>query len=144
MAPLAPLRVQDIDLTDFDLFVQGKAHDIWRLLRAEAPVHWNAGTALFPGFWSVTTYADVLAVSRDTTTYSSQRGISMMVDPEHPTPASGAGKMLITMDPPHHVRLRRLVNKGFTPRMVAHLEPRVREITHRIIDEVAPRGGATS
>ena len=140
MAPLAPLRVQDIDLTDFDLFVQGKAHDAWRLLRAEAPVHWNAGTAVFPGFWSVTTYADVLAVSRDTTTYSSQRGISMMVDPDHPTPASGAGKMLITMDPPHHVRLRRLVNKGFTPRMVAQLEPRVRAITHRIIDEVAPRG----
>ena len=48
--------------------------------------------------------------------------------------------MLITMDPPHHVRLRRLVNKGFTPRMVAQLEPRVRAITHRIIDEVAPRG----
>ncbi len=101
MAPRAPLRVQDIDLTDFELFVQGKAHDAWRLLRAEAPVHWNAGTAVFPGFWSVTTYADVLAVSRDTTTYSSQRGISMMVDPDHPTPASGAGKMLITMDPPH-------------------------------------------
>jgi cytochrome P450 len=141
MAPLAPLRVQDIDLTDFELFIQGKAHDVWRLLRAEAPVHWNAGTDLFPGFWSVTKYADVLAVSRDTTTYSSQRGISMMVDPDHPTPASGAGKMLITMDPPHHVRLRRLVNKGFTPRMVAQLEPRVRELTHRIMDEVAPRGG---
>jgi cytochrome P450 len=96
---------------------------------------------LFPGFWSVTKYADVIAVSRDTTTYSSRRGISMMVDPENPTPASGAGKMLITIDPPQHVRLRRLVNKGFTPRMVAQLEPSVREITNRIIDEVAPRGG---
>ena len=124
MASLTPLRVQDIDLTDFELFVQGKAHDAWRLLRAEAPVHWNTGTTLFPGFWSVTKYADVLTVSRDTTTYSSRRGISMMADPDHPTPASGAGKMLITMDPPHHVRLRRLVNRGFTPRMVAQLEPR--------------------
>jgi cytochrome P450 len=73
----APLRLQDIDLTDFELFVQGKAHDAWRLLRAEAPVHWNPGTALFPGFWSVTTYADVVTVSRDTTTYSSRRGISI-------------------------------------------------------------------
>jgi len=141
MALISPLRVQDVDLSDFELFVQGKAHDVWRLLRAEAPVHWNAGNDLFPGFWSVTKYADVIAVSRDTTTYSSLRGVSMMVDPENPTPASGAGKMLITIDPPQHVRLRRLVNKGFTPRMVAQLEPSVREITHRIIDEVAPRGG---
>jgi cholest-4-en-3-one 26-monooxygenase len=141
MALLSPLRVQDIDLSDFELFVQGKAHDVWQLLRAEAPVHWNAGNDLFPGFWSVTKYADVIAVSRDTTTYSSLRGISMMVDPENPTPASGVGKMLITIDPPQHVRLRRLVNKGFTPRMVTQLEPSVREITNRIIDEVAPRGG---
>ena len=90
MALRSPLRVQDIDLSDFELFVQGKAHEVWRLLRAEAPVHWNAGNELFPGFWSVTQYADVLTVSRDTTTYSSSRGISMMVDPDNPTPASGA------------------------------------------------------
>ena len=104
-------------------------------------MHWNPGTDDFPGFWSVTHYADVVAVSRDTTTYSSRRGISMMVDPDDPAPASGAGKMLITIDPPHHVRLRRLVNKAFTPRMVAQLESSVRAITHRILDEVAPRGG---
>jgi cytochrome P450 len=64
----------------------------------------------------------------------------MMVDPDNPTPASGAGKMLITIDPPQHGRLRRLVNKGFTPRMVAQLEPSVRAITTSILDEVAPRG----
>jgi len=91
MAMHVPLRVQDVDLTDFELFVQGQAHEVWRLLRAEAPVHWNAGTEKFPGFWSVTHYADVLAVSRDTATYSSRRGVSMMVDPANPTPASGAG-----------------------------------------------------
>jgi len=44
------------------------------------------------------------------------------------------------MAPPQHVRLRRLVHKGFTPRMVAQLEPRVREITNQILDAVAPRG----
>ena len=65
----------------------------------------------------------------------------MMVDPDNPTPASGAGKMLITIDPPHHVRLRRLVNKGFTPRMVAQLEPQRTRDHKRILDAVAPRGG---
>ena len=64
-----------------------------------------------------------------------------MVDPDDPAPASGAGKMLITIDPPQHVRLRRLVNQGFTPRRVAQLEPHVRVLTERILDAVAPRGG---
>jgi cholest-4-en-3-one 26-monooxygenase len=141
MAPLAPSRSRDIDLTNLDLFVQGKAHDAWRVLRAEAPVAWNEGTDLFPGFWSVTTYADLIAVSRDPGTFISSRGISMAVDPVNPTPAAGAGKMLITIDPPQHVRLRRLVNKGFTPRMVAQFEPEVRAITNGIIDAVGPRGG---
>src|SRR5947199_3462311 len=61
----------------------------------------------------------------------------MMVDPENPGPAAGAGKMLITMDPPRHVRLRRLVNKGFTPRMVAAMEPHIRAITRGILDAIA-------
>ena len=140
MVSLAPSHINDIDLTDLDLFAQGRAHDAFRRLRAEAPVYWNAGTDEFPGFWSVTKYADLIAVSREPTTFISSRGISMAVDPVNPTPAAGAGKMLITIDPPQHVRLRRLVNKGFTPRMVAQLEPEVRAISGRIIDAVAPRG----
>lgn len=140
MASSPSLQLQDVNLSDLEVFVQGKAHDAWRLLRAEAPVFWNVGGELFPGYWSVTKYADLLAVSRDPGTFSSSRGISMAVDPVNPTPAAGAGKMLITIDPPQHVRLRRLVNKGFTPRMVAQLEPDVRTITNGIVDEVAPRG----
>ncbi|MHB8644605.1 MAG: cytochrome P450 [Thermomicrobiales bacterium] len=138
MAQLASPQRTDLDLAHFDIFVQGRAHDIWRKLRAEAPVFWNPGNEQFPGFWSITKYADVIAVSRDTTTYSSARGISMAVNPAEPPP--GAGKMMIMMDPPRHVRLRRLVNKGFTPRMAAALEPSVREIANDILNDVAPRG----
>lgn len=138
MAQRSSPRLTDVDLTNFDIFVQGKAHDVWRRLRAEAPVCWNPGTDQFPGFWSVSKYADVIAVSRDTETFISGRGISMASDPEAPPP--GAGKMMIMMDPPRHVRLRRLVNKGFTPRMAAALEPSVREISNGILDDVAPRG----
>ncbi len=138
MAQLSPPPLMDVDLTNFDFFVQGKAHEVWRRLRAEAPVHWNPGTSEFPPFWSVTRYADLIAVSRDTDTYISSRGITIATNPENPPP--GAGKMMIMMDPPRHVRLRRLVNKGFTPRMAAALEPSVREITKGLLDEVAPRG----
>ena len=138
------LTLKDVNLTEPDLFVRGNPHEVWRLLRAQAPVHWSDGAARgtwsFPGFWSITRYDDVVAVSRDPATFISSKGITMMTDPENATPASGLGKMLITMDPPRHVRLRRLVNKGFTPRMVAQLEPHVRGIVTEILDAVAPTG----
>jgi cholest-4-en-3-one 26-monooxygenase len=138
VAQLSERPATDLDLMHFDIFVEGRAHDIWRRLRAEAPVFWNPANAQLAGFWSITKYADVIAVSRDTETYISSRGISMAANPAEPPP--GAGKMMIMMDPPRHVRLRRLVNKGFTPRMVAQLEPEVRAIANRIIDDVASRG----
>lgn len=138
MAQRSSPPLADVDLAHLDLFVQGKAHDVWRRLRAEAPIFWNPGNSAVAPFWSVTKYVDVIAVSRDTDTFISSRGIDMGADPATPPP--GAGKMLIQMDPPRHVRLRRLVNKGFTPRMAAALEPRVREITQTILDDVAPRG----
>ncbi len=140
MAQVSSLRIEDNDLANLDVFVRGGQHEIWRRMRAEEPIHWNPGNDRFIPFWSVTRYADLIAVSRDTTTYSSQQGISMAANPADPATMVGAGKMLIIMDPPRHVRLRRLVNKGFTPRATALLEPSVREITNTIIDDVAPRG----
>ena len=41
-----------VDFNDLDLFTQGRAHDAWRRLRAEAPVAWNPPTPAWPGFWS--------------------------------------------------------------------------------------------
>jgi cytochrome P450 len=54
--------------------------------------------------------------------------------------ANGNGKMLITMDPPRHVMLRRLVNKGFTPRAVKAMEGHIREITRDVLDGIGPKG----
>jgi len=48
--------------------------------------------------------------------------------------------MMLMMDPPRHTRLRLLVNKGFTPRMVERLHERVREVTRDIVDDIAKRG----
>ena len=140
MAQLSALPLAEVDLVNLDVYVQGKAHDIWRRLRAEDPVHWNPGNRMYVGFWSVTKYADVIAVSRDTTTYISGKGIAISSDPAQPDTGAGAGKSMIQMDPPRHVRLRRLVNKGFTPRAAALLEPQVRKIANEIIDDVAARG----
>jgi len=129
---------------DPEPFVRGEQHEYFRRLRQEAPVSWNEGMAFenglsFPGFWNITKYADVLAISRDPATFISSHGITMGTNPENAGPAAGLGKMMIVTDPPRHVRLRRLVNKGFTPRAVAAMEGHIREITAGIIDDVASR-----
>ena len=89
-----------------------------------------------PGFWVVSKYADVRAVSLDPVTYSSDQdrgGVTPLEEPETPTPRPGA-KVLIAMDPPEHTRYRKLVNRGFTPRLINALEPRIREMAVRILD----------
>ena len=47
---------------------------------------------------------------------------------------------MLQMDPPNHTRLRLIVNKGFTPRMIGRLHDRVREVAREIVDEIAARG----
>jgi cholest-4-en-3-one 26-monooxygenase len=140
MTATTPDSVLGLELVYGDLYVQNNAHPIWRQMRAESPVSWHPGTSAFPGFWSITKHADVLAVSRDPATFISSRGIAMSSDPNAPPETSGANISLITTDPPRHVRMRRLVNKGFTPRMVAQLEPSIRETTTHLIDGIAARG----
>jgi cytochrome P450 len=130
----------NVDLTDTGIFVGGHAHHAWRRLRAHQPVAWNPGTAWFPGFWSITKYEDVRRISRDPTTFVSGHGYLMVTDPRKPGPAAGVGKTLLGIDPPRHARMRRLVSKGFTPRMAARWEPRVRAITDEILDQPGPRG----
>lgn len=128
----------DYDLTYGELFIRDEAHAVWRRLRAESPVSWQEGRLWFPGFWSLTKHADILAVSRDPHTFISSKGIAMATDPK--TEENDTNRSMITTDPPRHVRLRRLVNKGFTPRMVGLMEPGIRQMTGEILDEVAARG----
>lgn len=132
-----------IDLKDPGIFERGEGHELFRLLRNVAPVHWNPGGENLVGFWNITKYEDVLYVSRNPELFISSSGIvmykSIEVDPND-VAAAGNGRMLITMDPPRHVRLRRLVNKGFTPRAVTAMEPHIRQITNQILDEIARKG----
>lgn len=138
MAQEAALSLADIDLNNVDQFVECDIHAVWRLLRAEAPIFWSEGTDEYPGFWSITKYADILAISRDPETFMSGQGSTFTTNPKNP-PLT-LGKILLHMDPPRHVRVRRLVNKGFTPRMVGRLEPQIRQIAESIFAIVTPLG----
>jgi cytochrome P450 len=137
------LTLPDINLGYEDVFAAGRAHEAFKVLRNEAPLRWNEGSEQIKGWWDVTKYEDVLFVSRHPERFISSRGI-VMYEPRDPqqalTASQGNGMMLITMDPPRHVRLRRLVNKGFTPRAVSAMEGHIREITRGLLDDIAPKG----
>ena len=128
-----------IDLWDKDRFVDGVPHDWFTKLRREAPVYWHEGSEAGDGFWTLTRYDDVVAVNRDYETYSSARGAVFMSDIP-PEALEQQRTLMLNMDPPLHTRYRRLINRGFTPRMVAELETTMRERTAEIIDRVATRG----
>ncbi len=90
----------------------------------------------FPGLWHVFRYADVSRVLSDTATYSSDMSA---VIPSHPDTDWMAKGNVVGMDPPMHGRLRSLVSKAFTPRLVAGLEPRITELASGLLDAVADR-----
>jgi cytochrome P450 len=136
------MQLNEIDLNNFDLFVHGDPHAAWKVLREQAPVHWNPMGDT--GYWSITAYDDALTVYRDPRTFSSQRGgIALnygLTDEETMAQQAGFGQMLIVTDPPRHTRMRQIINKRFTRAAMAPQEPHIRAIATEIIDSVAARG----
>ncbi len=128
----------DVGLADPDVFQRGVPHEAFTELRKTGPVSWHADPGS-PGFWSVHKYDDVVAVNRDNTTFSSNLKATLFWEMEE-ADLTQQRLMMLNMDPPMHTRHRRLVNKGFTPRMVGDLETHIREMTNTILDEVTAKG----
>src|SRR4029453_2430889 len=129
--------VAQIDLLDRDRFTQGIPHEWFTWLRANAPVfHHDEPDGA--GFLVITPCDDIVAANRDAASLSSSQELGGVVTLEGPTaPFPGtemAGNMMLFMAPPDHPRYRKLVNRGFTPRMIAALEPHVRELTVAIVE----------
>lgn len=128
-----------IDLLDLaHVDAGGPPYELFARLRRESPVHRHAEQG-GPGFWAVTRYDDVVEVSRDSATWSSYTGGTMIADAT-PEQLFVVRQMMLNMDPPQHTKLRALINKGFTPRMVTHLHGRIGELARAIVDRVAPQG----
>ncbi len=130
----------DIDLTDSKNFVDGVPHDWFAFLRRNAPVWWHEEAA-GPGFWAVTGYDECTIVNRDYEHFSSNRKATYIWDLDDELLAQQQ-LIMLNMDPPMHTRYRRLVNKGFTPKMVNQLHDRIHAATDAIIDGVIERGTA--
>lgn len=131
------MQLSHIDLTNPDNFQDGLPHHWFRQLRKEAPVYWHEEED-GPGFWVVTKHEDLHHISRNPLIFSSAQGTNI---PSNQGGGGGGGlPMMLNMDPPQHVKFRRIVQRGFTPRRVKMLEPHIRELCTATIDGVAERG----
>jgi cytochrome P450 len=136
---MTPVRVAGdrwLDLTDPDVHTAGVPHATFQRLRDEDPIAWceeRDGS----GFWSVTRYRDIVELNRDFKTFTSERGIRLEEMDEEETEAR---RTLMEMDPPQHTRLRRLVQGGFTRRMVRSYEAAIQELAGEVLDEALPKG----
>lgn len=124
------------DITSHDTYLRGVPHAVFTRMRGEDPVAWveeEDGS----GFWAVTKHADVTLVSRDFQRFTASRGIRLeqMSDDE-----LEARRTMMELDPPEHARLRRLVQPGFTPKVVATYEEAFRRLASYLLDRVLPRG----
>jgi cytochrome P450 len=112
-------------------------HAAFRKLRAEDPLHWYAGGS----FWCATRHAEVQEISRRPRTFSSAHGTQLFEIPRRLAGeelAMEVAPSIIRMDPPAHNRHRKLAIGAFTPRMVAALEPRVRELARESVAAIPP------
>jgi cytochrome P450/pimeloyl-ACP methyl ester carboxylesterase len=130
-------RADQIDVYSPDRFANGAPYADFARLRRERPVHWQQ-TPDGGGYWALTRHADVAEVSRDPERFSSARGF-VVIEPLSEAQLAMMRFTLLGMDPPEHLRFRRLLQGSFTPKLVAALEPRVRAIARAIFARAAER-----
>ena len=127
-------------VTERELWIDGPPHQLFARLRNECPVHWTSRIGEYPnepGYWSITLPDDIHTVSRDWKTYSSEVGGVTAITDGFPLELMRA--MFIGMDPPKHDRLKMLFQAGFTPKRIAAHEDAIREITVRVLDRLEGR-----
>lgn len=108
-------------------------YGLYHQMREHAPVFWAPYDQYEGGRWIVTRYDLVDAILKDSRVWKDSGRIGY-------TDGSLFGKSMLFQDPPHHTRLRGLVNRAFTPTMVSRLAPRVGEIVDFLLDDLAASG----
>ena len=148
MTLAGPSRASQIDLSDPAFWEAPRAarFQAFDVLRRELPVSRQAPPLAWAprdfapprGYWAVTTYEDVRAVSRDPATFASGRGV-MLFD-NLPPDVQYLNDGWVGLDAPRHTQLRRLVSSAFTPRVMRSLEGWITQQARHAIAEVAGRG----
>jgi cytochrome P450 len=118
----------------YDYAIHEDPYPTYARLRSEAPVYRNEAL----DFWALSRHRHVLAAFRDVESFSNAYGVSL--DPAAFGPHAHRSMSFLAMDPPAHTRLRSLVGKSFTPRRVAELEPRIRQLAVEHLEPAVERG----
>ncbi|MEE3331164.1 MAG: cytochrome P450 [Myxococcota bacterium] len=116
----------DLHYDPYDYEVDADPHPTWRRMRDEAPLYRNDEF----DFYALSRFHDVLEASLDAATYSSAYGTVLDLMQDEP----GLSPMMIFQDAPEHTRLRKLVSRAFSPRRIAELEPRIRDIARGYLE----------
>jgi cytochrome P450 len=129
------------DVFDPRTFGRGVPHDALRELRDTAPVSWQDEPEVGiwpagPGFWAVTRYADVRHVLRSPDEFSSAVGATQIRDPD-PADLPFIRRMILNMDPPEQLRLRKLVTAAFSRRRLERSAELGRDRAARLLAAVA-------
>jgi cholest-4-en-3-one 26-monooxygenase len=117
-------------------YTHGVPHEMFRELRDRDPVSHHEHPVWERGYWAIVRHADVQRVSRDSETFHNAPHPFLEVDDEND---AGASALLISLDAPEHHKLRKLVNRGFTPRRVGDLAERVNARVDTLFDALEGR-----
>jgi cytochrome P450 len=131
-----------VNVFDPAIFAKAIPHEAFRRLRDEAPIAWQEEHPVGPwpagpGYWAVTRYADVRHVLASPGDFSSHAGATQIRDPDADD-LPHVRRMILNMDPPEHLRLRRLVTGAFSRRRLEQLTQAMTARARRALDAVAP------
>jgi cholest-4-en-3-one 26-monooxygenase len=142
--------MQAVSLYESATFERGIPHEYFRWLREHEPVHWQPPSEIQPnvghimqveqrGYWALTRHQDIIDVSLDQKRFSSERGTVIASDMTDERVAQ-LRLWMINQDAPNHTKLRKLVNNGFTKRMIANMQAHIDTLSSEIVDGVARKG----
>ncbi len=141
-----PQLAPGFDLTDPDLYARRLPQEEFAELRRAAPVRWNPQPSDMgfndDGFWAVTKHRDVVAVSRDSDTWSSYENgaIIRFLSGNTRDQVELQRVIMLNIDPPHHTKMRGIVSRGFTPRAISNLRDVLSDRAKKIVREAVQKG----
>ncbi len=125
-------------LHDPATYAHGFPYERFAELRDHDPVPHHEHPAWERGYWGVSRHADVQRVSRDWTAFRNAPNPFLPEGGEFGD--DGTSLLMISLDPPEHTKLRKIISSGFTPRRINDLAAHVKDRVDRVIDAVADRG----
>jgi len=144
IAQAQPTDLSGIDVLSNRMYADGVPHGLLAQLRAERPIHFQQipDERLYDQAWVLTRHDHVIEASIDTEHFVNGQGLNLRA-----SYSDDEERHLLNVDDPEHLRLRRMVNKGFTPRMVRRYTEHYHDLAGQLLDEGigdTPSGGSVT